>query len=246
MSVTQSDIVFYSSQNMPQNDLSTVGGDINSGIRVVFEDISVTGLISAGSSDPSDSGNLTVTGRNSAGIILSENISLSGTTLVSGSQVFERILSCKTDYVVSGNVSVSGTELVGIIYSNESGFERVFYDASANALGGADKTLYEKVFLKNNNQSTALNNVELTEVVTGLYSIVQFGLENVKQSTETTINRTNPPTGVSVFGSGSSGLPQDGFLNPLDYQGIWLQLYLEDGASSNNSFYRLQVQGSST
>jgi hypothetical protein len=243
MSVSQTDIVFYSAQNMPQDDSSLVGGDINSGVRVVFTDISTTGLISASSSNSGDTSNLTVTGRNSAGILLSENIELSGTSSVSGSQVFERIISCTVDSIASGDINISGSSLVGTIYQNESGFRRVFYDATANAAGGSDKTLYEKVFIKNNNAFSALNNVSVSEVVTGLYSIVQFGLENIKQSTETTIDRLTSPTGVSVFGSGASGLPQDGYLNPLDYQGVWLELFLEDGASSNNSFYRLQVQG---
>lgn len=243
MSVSQTDIVFYAAQNMPQDDVSLVGGDINSGVRVVFTDISNTGIISASSSSSDDTSNLTVTGRNSAGILLSESIVLSGTTSVSGSQVFERIISCRTDAVASGDISISGNDLIGSIYQNESGFQRVFYDATANAAGGSDKTLYEKVFVKNNNAFSALNNVSITEVVTGLYSIIQFGLENIKQSTETTVDRTTVPTGVSVFGSGASGLPQDGYLNPLDYQGVWLELFLEDGASSNNSFYRLQVQG---
>ena len=39
MSVVASDIVVYASQNMPQDDLSTAGGAINSGIRLVFTDI---------------------------------------------------------------------------------------------------------------------------------------------------------------------------------------------------------------
>jgi len=106
--------------------------------------------------------------------------------------------------------------------------------------------LYDKVFIKNNNTSTALNNVTVTEVVTGIYSIVEFGLENTKQSNESVVSRTSAPTGVSVFGSGASGLPQDGYLNPLDFQGVWLQLDLTAGASSQNSFYRLQVDGTTT
>ena len=88
MSVVASDIVVYASQNMPQDDLSTAGGAINSGSSLVFTDIETNSVISAFSDDNSDSGTLTITGRDAAGIIVSENIALSGTTTVSGSQVF--------------------------------------------------------------------------------------------------------------------------------------------------------------
>ena len=249
MSVTASDIVIYYCENKPTTDLTTAGGAIDSGVRATFTDIAATDVVEISGTNASDTGVVTVGGRNSAGIIVSENITMSGLTLVSGSQSFERILSVYNDTTANGNIIVrdaSTDTTIGTVFANESGFQRVFYDATANAAGGADKTLYDKVFIKNNNTATALNNVTVTEVVTGLYSVVQFGLENTKQSSETTLNRTNAPTGVSVFGSGASGLPQDGFLNPLDFQGVWLELDLPNGASSQNSFYRLQVDGTTT
>jgi len=249
MSVTASDIVIYYCENKPTTDLTTAGGAIDSGVRATFTDIAATDTVEISGTNASDTGVITIGGRNSAGIIVSEAITMSGLTLVSGSQSFERILSAYSDSTANGNIIVrdaSTDTTIGTIYANESGFQRVFYDATANAAGGANKTLYDKVFVKNNNTSTALNNVTVTEVVTGIYSIVEFGLENIKQSSETTTNRTNAPTGVDTFGSGASGLIDTAYLNPLDYQGVWLQLSLTNGASSQNSFYRLQVDGTTT
>lgn len=250
MSVVASDIVIYSSQNRPVNDLTTAGGPIDSGVRATFTDIVTTDIVEISGTDAADTGSLTVTGRNSAGVIVSDVVQMSGLTLVSGTQQFERILSAYVSPTANGNILLrdasSDTE-IGYIYANESGFQRVFYDATANAGGGAAKTLYEKVFVKNNNTSTALNNCTITEVATGVYSLVEFGLEDIKQSTESVVNRANAPTGVSGgYGSGSSGLPQDGYLNPLDYQGIWLKFDIAAGAASQNSFYRLQVDGTTT
>jgi hypothetical protein len=191
MSVTASDIVIYYCENKPTTDLTTAGGAIDSGVRATFTDIAATDVV---------------------------EISGTNATLVSGSQSFERILSVYNDTTANGNIIVrdaSTDTTIGTIFANESGFQRVFYDATANAAGGANKTLYDKVFIKNNNTTTALNNVTVTEVAVGLSSVVQFGLENTKQSSETTLNRTNAPTGVSVFGSGSSGLPQDGCWNSI-------------------------------
>mgnify|MGYP000088395608 CR=1 FL=1 len=115
MSVTSQDIAIYTSQNMPQNDTSIAGGSINSGIRVVFTDIVSTGVISASSSSTSDSGTLSIVGRDAAGIILSENISLSGTSDSVGEANFERILSCQLDSASNGTISISGTKSVIIL-----------------------------------------------------------------------------------------------------------------------------------
>ena len=242
MSVVASDIVVYASQNMPQDDLSTAGGAINSGIRLVFTDIETNSVISAFSDDNSDSGTLTITGRDSAGIIVSENIALSGTTTVSGSQVFERILSSRSDTIAIGNISVSGATEVGTIFPTESGFQRVFYDATANSTGGSDKTLYEKGFIKNNNTALALQSATATEVSTGLYTIITFGLEKSLNYNESVGNRLNAPTGVTSYGNGPSGVAGNN-LTPLDAQGIWLKMELAAGTSSTNSFYRIQVEG---
>lgn len=242
MSVVASDIVVYAAQNMPSNDLTTAGGDINSGIRVVFTDIESNSIIYAYSSDNSDSGTLTVTGRDAAGIIVSENIGLSGTTTVSGSQVFERVLASTLDTQAIGTIGVSGATFVGSVYPTESGFQRAFYDATANSTGGSDKTLYEKVFVKNNNDTLALQAATITEVSTGLYSIISFGLEKSLNYTESVANRTIAPTGVTTYGSGASGVATSN-LTPLDAQGVWLKMELVAGTSSTNSFYRLQVEG---
>lgn len=245
MSILASDIVIYSSQNMPQDDLTVAGGDINSGIRVVFDDIVTTGLISAVSDSASDTGNLIVFGRDSVGIVSSDTFQLNGTTPVNGTQVFERILSCSTSTVSVGTVAVSGSALIGNIYPTESGFLRPFYGATANAIGDADKTLYEKVFIKNNSTTNALLNATVEEIGSGLYSIMQFGLEKSQNYTESVANRTVAPTGVTSYGSGVSGVT-DTNIAPLNAQGTWLQLTLNAGTPASNSFYQLQIAGGTT
>ena len=250
MSVTSSDIVIYCSENRPTSDILTAGGAIDSGIRATFTDIISLDTVEVSGSNVNDTGNITITGRNDAGLIVTESIPVSGTVMTSGSQNFERILSAITDFVPSGNVLIrdSSTDAtIGYIYANESGFHRIFYDATANEDGGATKILYEKVFVKNNNTTTALNNVTIAEVSTGVYNLIEFGLEDTKQNNQFVSNRTNAPTGIGGgYGNAASGLPEDGFLNPLDYQGIWLQLTLSGGAVAQNSFYRLQVNGTTT
>ena len=124
----------------------------------------------------------------------------------------------------------------------ESGFCRPFYDATASS--SDSKTLYDKVFVKHNNSTSTLNNATLIEVSSGLYSNINFGLEDTKQSDQTIANRTTVPTGIGGgFGAGPSGMV-DSELTAGDYQGGWLQLSLSAGETATNSFY--QVQGSGT
>lgn len=248
MSIVASELVFYASNNMPQDDASPAGGDINSGLRVVFDDIPITGVVRAVSDNVADSGNLTIVGRDNAGVITSETFALSGTTPVSGSQVFERVLISSVDYFSTGTITLTepvSTTGIGIIYPNESGFLRPFYDATAEPFGGSNKVLYEKIFLKNNNSVNALLNANITEISSGLYTLIAFGVEKSQQYTESVANRLTVPTGVTAYGAGPSGVAGTN-LSPLSYQGVWLQLTLNAGTAAANSFYQLRVQGSTT
>jgi hypothetical protein len=247
MSITSNDIVLYSSQNMPVNDTDS-GGSINSGIRLVFEDIVATDVIEA-SGGASDSGTLTVTGRNAAGSIVSDVFALSGITIVSGDQLFERILVTSYDTLATGTITLrdaSTDATLGTIYPTESGFRRPFYDATAEAAGGSDKDLYEKMFVKNNNTVNALLGATVTEVVSGVYALIEFALDDAHQYDEETVaNRLAAPTGTGPFGSGISGVPSTD-LAPLDYLGIWLHLDLTAGTAAQNSFYQINIDGRTT
>lgn len=103
MSVLQSDIVYYGSANMPDVDAATTGGAVDFTKRVVFNDIAPAGLLSYYSSSASDTAvTVTVTGRDATGVPQSEAKTLTGTTAVAGSQLFERLLKG----VVTGTAAV--------------------------------------------------------------------------------------------------------------------------------------------
>jgi len=247
MSITASQIVMYTSQNMPVDDATTSGGAINSGIRVVFDDIAATDVVEA-SGAAADSGTITITGRKSDGVIATDSFALSGTTIVSGSQQFERILIVAVDAIASGNIVLrdAGTNTtIGTIPVTESGFRRPFYDATAAAAGGSDKELYEKIFVMNTNSTLALLSATVTEIASGIYAKTAFALENTYASTQSVATRVTVPTGTGPYSSGASGVPSSD-ITALNYLGIWLQLDLNAGDAAQNSFYQLQVNGSTT
>ena len=244
MAVASSDLVIYVAANMPEDNTSTAGGAIDSGVRASFDDPSSAVQLKVYSADAADtSQTLTVTGRNAGGSIVSEGISLNGTTEVTSSNTYERILKTYLSATAAGAVTVSGNGANKItdIPVGETGFRRPFYDATAQI--GSSKTYYEKVFIKNNNATSTLNNATVIEVSSGLYSKIDFAREDSKQSSQTKSNRESLTTGVTGgFGVGPSGMVSDE-LTAGDYQGIWLKLSLGAGEAAANSYYEVQISG---
>jgi len=244
MSVVGTNLVIYTAVNMPTDNTTIVGGDINSGIRASFDDPSSASQIIIYSSDVGDtSQNLTITGRTVAGMVISESMALNGTVNVTSTYTYGRVLHALLDTTADGVVSVSGSSVNKItdIPAGESGFRRPFYDATASV--DTAQTYYEKVFVKNNNSIFALTDAQITEVNDGLSSKIDFGLEDTKQADQTITNRETVPTGIGGgFGVGPSGIIND-ILLQNDYQGIWFKLSLDAGESATNSFYEVQISG---
>ena len=244
MSVVNTDLVIYTASNMPENNTSVVGGDINSGIRASFDDPSSSStIIIYSSSDTDTSQNLTLTGRVAAGTIISESLALNGKSNVTSVYTYSRILTASLDAIAVGDITVSGSTVNKItdIPVGESGFRRPFYDATASIT--TSKTYYEKVFIKNNSVTSDLTDAKVIEVNSGLAANISFGLEDTKKSNQTIANRETVPTGITGgFGAGPSGI-MNNLLSTGDYQGVWLKLSVDANEASINSFYEVQVSG---
>ena len=66
MAIGSSQLVFYASSGMPINDTYRSGGDINSGIRVLFTDLDDSTTITTYSSDRRDQNTVLVSGWNNS------------------------------------------------------------------------------------------------------------------------------------------------------------------------------------
>jgi hypothetical protein len=116
MSVTPNNIVAYGSVNMPEADGVTIGGTVDFTKRVAFYDIAPAGTVDVVSSSASDTATkMQVTGRDSTGVIQTPSaVTLTGTTPVTGSQSFERILAAVMTGGAVGSLSnPGGTAAVG-------------------------------------------------------------------------------------------------------------------------------------
>ena len=75
----------------------------------------------------------------------------------------------------TGTVVVSGTNenILSTIPIRETGFQRPFYLAVA----GGGKTLYEKIYMKNNNSSSTLSAASVVATGRNLVDIISWGLD---------------------------------------------------------------------
>lgn len=250
MSVSASDIKIYGSANMPEDNSSLSGGVINSGVRVVFEDIASTDYVRVSGDNTADTGTITIWGRNAAGQIISESRGFSGVGFDTTTVQFERILKMGLDAACVGNITVYDETTETLIATFEplvTGIRRPFYDVAADAVGGSQRIFYEKVYIRNNNSVNALLSAQVTEIASGVFNDIDFGLESGSlggsQSVASRLNTA--PTGVTTFGNGPTSIPASD-LSPASHQAMWLRLTLNAGAAAQNSYYQFKVTGNTT
>lgn len=250
MSISADELVFYGSANMPEQDGVTVGGAINTSVKVIFTSATLAnspnGAVRVNSAASGDTTQrVTITGRDSTGVTITETLNLNGTNVVSGSKQFERILKVVVNAAHSGTITVmnSAYTTIGTLESGILTLRRPFYNVSADVIGGSARTYYEKVFLKNTNSTLALLNAQITET-SDPAELLTFALANTINDTESAANRQTAPTAVGVF----SGLPKTvpgTDLAPGAAIGIWLMLILNAGATAQKTTYTLTVSGNS-
>ena len=252
MPLSNSDLVFYGSANMPEADGATAGGSIQTNTRVIFDDATLGNtlndtveVLSSNAGDTSQT--VTVTGRNSSGSIISENFNLNGTTVQNGATTFERILKVVVSASHTGTVTVRKASDNTTIIAIETGVltvRRPFYNVSADVGGGSTRNFYEKVFLRNNSSTNALLNAAIVEGADALGKLT-FALANAKGDSESVANRQTAPSSVTAFNGSSKNVPGTD-LGTSENIGVWLNLTLAAGDAAAKSTYRLDVSGQST
>lgn len=129
MSVTPGQLVIVGSANMPDVDGSAAGGAVNFATIMNFNDVTPAQTVNYVSSSASDTAaTLTATGRDNSGVIQNETKTLNGTTAVSGSQTFERLLKgvaggttmVGDGAIISSSAVVTGTAQAGAAASSSA------------------------------------------------------------------------------------------------------------------------------
>jgi hypothetical protein len=263
MSVSATDIVVYGSANMQETDSGTQGGAIDLTTRIVFADSTLANtlndtveVLSSAGGDTTQT--VTVYGRNSAGSIVTDALSLNGTNVVAGAVTFERILKIVVNAAHTGTITVrkaTGDTTIVAIESGVLTIRRPFYNVSADVSGGSSRDYYEKMFVKNNNASNALLGAGFADGGGDSNNYITFALEDAVDDTNTSTNRLTAPTGSTNGGSGFSAssktLAAETDAGTVDLGtttaiGIWLKMTLPAGSAAGKDTWTLTVSGSTT
>ena len=251
MSISASELIVYGSANMPEANGTTSGGAIDATTKIVFTDIAATDSVEFVSTNAADTMNITVTGRNSAGVIVAETKALTGTTPTAATTAtFERILKVVLASVAAGTVTVrraTGDTTIATMEAGITSVRRLFYDAAADASGGSSRSFYEKVFVKNTNGVTTLTNAQIAEQADPTTNIT-FDLEDAVDDSNSVANRLDTaPTGMlGSFDNTTKTVPGGGNLAAGSRIGVWLKLTLAAGTSPTKSTYTLRTTGTTT
>jgi hypothetical protein len=153
----------------------------------------------------------------------------------------------------SGGVALAGTT------TQVLGITRLFVGSAADVAGGSNRSYYEKVFVNNNNQSTALTaaTVEIASDSPALPSgaALDCGVTAGLNDTATVTNRQTAPASVTfvtqpaTVNVPSGNLPAStGAANAAGACAVWLRLDLNAGTAAyeGSPGATLQTQGSST
>lgn len=251
MPIVATDIVAYGSASMPDDDTPTgIGGAKDTSKKVVFDDISANDTVEILSDNAGDTTQtVTVFGRNTAGEIVSEAETLSGTTPQTTTQSFERILKITMSATATGTVTVRKQSDDVTIATLEPGIDEVrrpFYNAAAEASGGSQRDYYEKIFMQNDNGTLTLTQATIEEFADPSTNI-DFALESSLDGTDTNgAGNRQTHTGGYTFDSTTKNVANSQNLTAGSAQGVWVRLRLPAGEASDNTTFTLRVNGQTT
>jgi hypothetical protein len=252
MSVASTDLNWYQSLDWAnaEVDSATVGGAIDTSTIVVPTSASLfntmsdskVDIVSSASGDTSQT--VTVYGRNDAGSIISEALSLNGTTLVNGTLTYNRLEKITSSATMTGTLTVTahtGGTTICTLVPGVKNIVRPFYNVSADVSGGSTRTYYEKCFIKNNNGTNSLLGAQVIEEEdpSGYISFWVVGSVN---DSGTTANRQTAPSGSSFSTSAQNIASTD--LASSSAQGVWFLLTLPAGTAATLTTFTPRVSGS--
>lgn len=251
-SIVAADLVPLHAATQSDVDGSAVGGAIDPLRRPVFTQMTANSALEVVSSAAGDTTQTaTVRCRKADGTIVSQTVTLNGTTAValSTNGTVERILKVELSASATGTVTVRNTAAGttwGTIPPGERGFSAIFREGSSSTSGTV--TYYAKFFWKNTNGTNALLGASVSESAdpTGL---VDHGLETSVGGSNTAANRQTAPGTTTAFASTAVTLSTATGTADLGSGlaiGVWLRLSLATNNAAIRSTYTSQIAGSTT
>ena len=249
MPVAPSDLIPYAAVGRPWDEVSQAGGAMDPTTRVTFDPLAASDELEVVSDDNDDDDQeVTVYARAVNGQIVSQTVTLDGTTPVAFNTlgVVERVLSIELDSAADGNVTVrrdGDAGDVAVIPPGERGVTRMFVGAISSPDAG--KVYYEKFFWYNSHASLAALGAIISEQSGGAAALIDFALEAAKDGSQSIADRLTEPSGSLTFDSDPKAVV-GGDLEEETAQGVWVRLTLAQGNAPVKDVWNTRIAFSST
>lgn len=243
MPITAAELVKYLPLNRPESDTATAGGDRDASARPLDSQLTATGVIAV-VSDGADTRTVTIEGRDAAGNVVTEVLTLNGTTEVVGTQSFERILNLALSATdASRTVTVrqgSGGTTRHTFNPTEQYAAMMFQRSASEALG---TTRYELEYWENtDSEGLALQNATV-ELTADPAAKIAIGVHTAVGNSGTITNRETAPAGVSFVDDGVQQNVPGGSLAANAYVGVWVRQTLAADDSAQRTTFTTQIAG---
>lgn len=250
-SIVSGDLLLFLSAGRPTADTGSTGGAIDLDWRPVFTQLAANDDLEVVSSAAGDTTQTaTVWARNAGGSIVTEGVTLNGTTAVIFSTIstVERVLKFQLSADAAGTVtlrrSVAGAT-VGTVPIGERGFQIMFYDSSSDP--GTTIVRYEKMFAYNVNSTNNLLGATV-ELDADPSTVLNIRLEDAQNDNNSAADRLTEPTGNggSWVGVGTAIAVPGTDLALSSGIGTWVRQSLTTGNSPIRASFDMIIAGSTT
>ena len=237
MSIVAAELILYGALSRPEDDVSLTGGAIDRDNRATLVQLAITDTLEMLSDNAGDTTQqVTITGRDATGAVVSEVKTLNGTSVVAFTTTFERVQKVVMDSDAVGNVTIrraSAGPTVGVIPPGERGFFVMFVNSASET---SPTIRFEKVHWDNTNVSLTLN-AALVRLVTDPLAVIREGVESAKNDSATVANRKAIPAGVTFVDDGLDQSVPTTTLEAGSSIGVWTELSLAaDNVPIKDSF----------
>lgn len=237
MPIIGTDLNCFASLNRPEDDTTVSGGAVDRDNETTFTELAANDTLELVSNNAGDTTqNVTVTGRDNTGAVISDTKQVDGTNIVNFVGTFERILKVLMDADAVGNVEVRRTgdvATVGTIPAGQRGFTRMFINAASNT---SPVTRYEKKCWANDHATLTLGDAVVT-LTSDPADRIRIGLDTTKDSSSSVANRLTAPAGVTFVDNAVAVSIPGNQLEAGSYIGCWVeQALLANDAAFKNRF----------
>lgn len=246
MAILASDLKLNLSANRPTADTGTSGGAISTTSRPLSAQFSAAARPEIDSDNAADTMNVTIVGRNAAGVEISETKALNGTTAVLFDATYERIMRITLASGAAGTVTVAQGTGGTVRHTFAAGelVAAILFQGSASD-PSVQTQRYEKTFWRNAHGSLALTAAEvmLTDDPDSRFHAAVAGSVD---DTESVADRTTAPSGETFVDDDVAQTVPGGSVAAGSAIGHWIRQTLSAGASPAKSTLTSQLAGLTT